>query len=152
MKKVGCCMYFHKSNIREMAILLDDETKSRLTEAAKWMNEHDKPFEVIKVNSKTQDITLLNAIDWNERYEPIVGDSIKFSLDGKIRGLKGGYAVYHQKHLFVSDDYTGFDLFASYNRTLKLETLYKVKHFKKKIGSVKYWNEILEFYQLPVYM
>lgn len=152
MKKVAYNLYVHKSNLEDLYITIGREAMMRVQNAISYMFEHEYPFEVIKYNLKTGDISLINAIGWRERYEPIVGDSIMFKADGTIKERTGGKQVYHMKEVFVSEGYTGFDVEEAKRRTKLLNAFPYIKENKSRMGSLEWWSMFLKAYHLPTYM
>lgn len=154
-KKVVSCLYFHKTNTP--AIMAQESWFDKaLGKAIMFMEKNKYPWEVIKLNNKDRRFSLINAIGWNKLYEPIVGDSYIFDEDGYfVKTVKGNKQVYHQKHLFVADDYTGFDIQESIKRTQIIEALPEIKGtkgIKSKISSLYFWNEFRSRNNLSAYM
>lgn len=154
-KKVVTNLYFHKSNTPAV-MAQSDEFRKALGKAMVYMDRNKYPWEVIKLNTKEGRFSLINAVGWDKLYEPVVGDSYIFDEDGYfVKVIKGNRQVYHQKHLFVADDYTGFDIQKSIKRTETIEALPEIretKGIKSKIGSLYFWNEFRSRNELPAYM
>lgn len=154
-KKICGVLYFHKSN--DPAIKAQPcQFHEAYGRAVRWMVSHDKSYEVVKYNTKTQRFSLIDAVEWNELYEPIVGASYNFDEDGVIvKIIPNNKQVYHQKHLFVTDDYNGFSCEESIKRTKIIEALpeiKEIKNIKSRIGSLSFWGDLLDRNNLPVYM
>lgn len=114
-------------------------------------------FDVVKLNDSTKRLSLIVTDGWDSRYEPIIVSSDIFDISepGKpkfVRTLIYDNRVYHRKHEFVKDDYSGFDVKESRSRTASLELIPEIRESKTRIGSRKYWESLLEKYNLPVYM
>lgn len=155
MKKVVYCRYVHKSNYEELARVMNLRLFSALSWCMEYAKSNNLPFEIIKYDTKQYKVSLINAIDWDTLYEPIVGDSHNFdiSLEPKyLKTIKGGKTVYHRKHEFVGSDYTGFDIQDSIKRTETLEAIPEINNNKNSIGSLRIWRQLLDKYNLPVYM
>lgn len=154
-KKVGSNLYFHKSNTKAFHAQ-PYEFQSACQKAMNWMVLHDHKYEVIKYNAREGRISLIDAIGWDKLYEPITGTTYIFDEEGVfIRKLSNGKQVYHMKHLFVDDDYKGFDLEKSKKRTNTIEALPEIRDtrgIKSKIGALSFWNEFRDRHNLPAYM
>ena len=149
MKKVVYCFYVHKSNIFEIAQVLqsvhkDYELYSWLEKCILYMNSNSLKYEVIKVNIKDRTVSLIDSPDWDTAKEPTVGDSILFKLDGGIiKRRKGGTNVYHNKWQFVKDTYKGFDTREARERTDEWNSIPGIENHKSRIENKKYWHNLL---------
>lgn len=152
MKKVSNNLYVHKSNLEELYITIGKEAMVRVQNAIICMFDSNRPFEIVKYNIKTGDISLIDAVGWNERYEPIVGTSVLFKPDGTTKERPNGKQVYHMKEVFVPEGYTGFDVEEAKRRTKLLNAFPYVKENKSRIGSLEWWTMFLKAYHLPTYM
>lgn len=152
MKKVVNCVYTHWSNTYPLQVLIGFDETRRIEQAFYWANKNGFDFEVIKYDLKTRSFSLIDADGWNDRYEPIVGDSVCFKADGTITKRKGGFQVYHMKEEFVSPSYPGFDVERARDRTILLNSFPIIKANKSRMGSLKWWKQFLEDYKLPIYM
>jgi len=148
MKRIGNCIYCHKSNIDN----LDKESLNMINEALKIINKTLKGFEVIKICKKENYVTLVKSSDWNSSREPMVEDAYKISLnDGtiKLSKKKKNVQIYHHKWQFVDKNYKGFNYEEAKKWSEKWEaTLPKTKEIKSRIGYKSYWIEILKQYNL----
>lgn len=150
-KKIGTTFYVHKSNIEELFSLIDKDTSQRINIARE---ELPKSFDysIIKYDKKSNKVSFISSPDWDLAREPLVGDSYTtdiFNISFKIIKSKG--QIYHHKWMFVADDYTGFNIEES-KRWSKLwtESLPRDRAIKSRIGYKKYWNEILNQFNLPL--
>ena len=137
MKKVANCYYVHKSSLQEMLnIISDDYDKEEILHISKFtFLKH----EIIKYNSQQHKVSFIESPDWNTANEPTVGNSYCYNLkNASCCFRKGGTTVYHSKELFVSNDYTGFDIQKAKERT-KLWSSMVSKDEKKLIGNKKHW-------------
>lgn len=98
-------------------------------------------YEIVKYNSKNGNITFINSPDWNESDEPVVGDSVLIKGGGAVRLIKqkSSPQIYHHKWLFVKDDYSGFDVENSKNRSRKWVAIPDIDY--RRIGYKKFWDE-----------
>ena len=107
-------------------------------------------YEVIKYDTKQHKLSFIDSPDWLTSNEPIVGDSVCWNFDKESQTTRlGGNAVYHSKELFVSDDYTGFDIDKTKERTKLWQSLV-TKEEKKLIGSKQYWKQFCEKHGLEL--
>ena len=150
IKRVGYNLYAHKSNIAELKSKLSERLIGYLDAVIICMEkEIDAPYHIIKVDTKGEKISLIECFDWDKHYEPIVGDSYCFDISkGTYSMKKGGTKVYHHRWMFVSENYKGFDLEKSKQRTWMLWDIPEFQECKNKVGSLKYWEEFLKKYKL----
>jgi len=100
------------------------------------------PFDIVKVNAKTLEVSLIHSPDFDRADEPEAGDSVRVSPDGKISAMrKGAGQIYHHKWTMVGDDYRGFDVARSKERSEVWENLpLPSARDKSRIGSTEFWN------------
>lgn len=150
-KKIGSTFYVHKSNIKEMYNLLE---KNELLAITSIIDELPKSFsyEILKYDKKNKKISFIQSPDWDTAREPLVGDSYTSDIfDVKFRTIKSKGQIYHHKWMFVSDDYTGFNIEKSKQWSNEwANVLPNTREVKSRIGYRKYWDEILEKYNLPL--
>jgi hypothetical protein len=137
-KKMGDDLYFHKKYINEyVEPTFYNKLKSFLPEGFK--------FNIIKYNEKNRTISFINSPDFDRADEPIVGDAMKVTEEGQVTltRQKTIPQIYHHKWLFVKDDYQGFDIDKSKERSERwLQVSDKIN--MSKIGTLSYWqNEVL---------
>ena len=46
--------------------------------------------------------------------------------------------------MFVADNYTGFDIQKSKERSKQIEAIPNIKSLKSKIGNAKFWEQLLK--------
>lgn len=150
LKRVGYNLYAHKSNIVELKSKLTKEMCIYLDSVIACMEkEIDAPYHIIKVDTKNKKISLIECFDWDKYYEPIVGNSYCFdTFTGLYTMKKGGTKVYHHRWMFVSENYKGFDLEKSKQRTWMLWDIPEFQENKNRVGSLQYWEEFLKKYNL----
>lgn len=141
MKKVMKSLYVHKSNIDELLSNVPNDVADRIKNIIK---NFDKPYAIVKYDSITGNISLIDSPDWDEVNEPTVGDSYTFKPDGSVAYRKGGTQVYHNKWMFVSPDYKGFDIEKAKQRTKEWNSIPDIKDHKSRIGYKSYWHEYLK--------
>lgn len=108
-KMIGGCLYFHKSYSNGVI------PQDILENAENALKETYPSFEYqcLKYDTKKQSISFQEAPDFNSAREPIVGDYVTVTIDGKVKTGHSSY-IWHHKWLWVKDDYTGFDIEESY--------------------------------------
>lgn len=145
-KKVGNELYIHKDYVDQT-----DIPKDVLTAASSILKQKhpNHEYNIIRHNKKTNDIGFLNSPDWDESHEPYIHDSVKVSSNGETAYTKPKKdpQIYHQKWKFVGDDYKGFDVDRSKNRTKQyMDAIAKRKtetgdsKISNKIGYKSYWD------------
>lgn len=141
VKKVMKSLYVHKSNLKELFDNIDDGTV--IERIQKIIKNFDKPFEIVKYDSITGNISLIDSPDWDTVNEPTVGDSYTYKPDGSVSYRKGGTQVYHNKWQFVAPDYTGFDIEKAKQRTKEWNAIPDIRDHKSRIGYKNYWHDYL---------
>lgn len=151
MKKVGYCKYVHKSNLTE---LLNSVSSLESKTIQKLINQYSTNwnFEVVKYDSKSKKLSLIQSPNWNTANEPTVGDSLVINIDTlktSIAKMKIHEQIYHQKELFVNENYTGFDVQKAKARTqLWKSKIQNLSQHKTKMGYRWYWDELLDMYNI----
>jgi hypothetical protein len=133
-KFIGGDLYVHKS---AMDILPQKEmeiAESKLPEGFE--------YEIVKYNAAQGSFSFIASPDWNTANEPIVGDSYKVSRTGEvsITRQKADPQIYHHKWNFVRDDYDGFNVRQSIQRSIDWYRDAKDDVNMYKIGTQSYWN------------
>ncbi|MGM0409257.1 MAG: ParB N-terminal domain-containing protein [Bacillota bacterium] len=137
-KKVGYTSYVHKSAIDA----LNNNLKKLHDNAVQHIPKEFGDYEIVKINKKTGFVSFIKSPNWDTAHEPTVGDSIKIKNDGEYsirHASKKNPKIYHHKHLFVKENYEGFDIQESRLRSQIWNNLDGIN--KRKIGSKKYWEE-----------
>ena len=159
MKKVGTCYYVHKSNIRELLEIMDNQLRGTVflqflamitvVDHFQFLEMEGFKYEVIKYDSERKSISFINSPDWDTANEPEVGDAWMFSINDNfdhwkfIKARKKNKQIYHAKYLFVADDYKGFDIEQARQRAIQWQKLPGIKEVKNKIGNKDFWVEFL---------
>lgn len=98
------------------------------------------PYNVVIYSRIGKRYSFVEAPNFDAVDEPEVGRITTFRLNGNNPASRSLRSIYHHKWLFVNDDYTGFDVQASFDRSKEWLTLRGVDH--ASIGSPRYWNSI----------
>lgn len=145
-KRIGKTMmgalYIHKSAL----FSLTEEELCLYESKLKYIGSFD--FTIIKISLKENEVSFIYSPDWDIENEPSVGDSICVKKDNSIKKIKGSNLIYHHKWLFVADDYNGFDVEKSKERSELWMNNEKILAFKadkdekfnSKIGRRNYWD------------
>lgn len=151
MKKVGTCLYVHKSNRWELYNNKRTEKDREHMKCIITAMEGFFYYQVIKYDYKTRKLSLIQSLDWDKANEPTVGQSIIFDLSiGKdltdtpkkqIKARTKNPQIYHNKWMFVGSSYSGFDIDKAKQRTKEWNSIPNLD--KKKIGNKDYWTQIL---------
>ena len=134
-KMIGGDLYVHYSANDVLPQEALQEAESKLPEGFE--------YEVIKYNAADGSFSFIASPDWNTSHEPIVGDSYKVKKNGEvsITRQKADPQIYHHKWNFVRDDYKGFDVEKSVQRSIDWYRDAKADINMFKIGTQSYWNE-----------
>ena len=103
----------------------------------------DFDYTVVKYSFRTDNVTFVASPDFDTSPEPIAGDHWMVSADGATRfrsALSDPY-IYRHKWLMVSDDYQGFDVEESKERSGCWLALPHIA--KSRIGWKSYWERIV---------
>ena len=96
-------------------------------------------YTVVKYRLDTSAVTFIHSPDFDDSPEPTVGDTWVIFPDGRARFRQqaGDPYIYHHKWLFVVDDYLGFGVSASKDRSRAWLALPNVD--RTRIGRKSYW-------------
>jgi hypothetical protein len=133
-KFIGGDLYVHKSAMDILPIKELERAESKLPE--------DFEYEIVKYNASQGSFSFIGSPDWNTANEPIVGDAYKVNSNGDvtITRQKADPQIYHHKWNFVRDDYNGFDVRQSIQRSIDWYRDAKEEVNMFKIGTKSYWN------------
>ena len=134
-KKMPNGYYVHKKYIYVLENLYDIDVSQYIKKIPAGFQ-----YTIVKYNTKTRDITFTYSPDWDTADEPIVGDAILVRKDGSTRFIKQHKDpwIYHHKWMFVADDYVGFDVEKSKQRSKEWVSIPGIN--KSKIGKLSYWE------------
>jgi hypothetical protein len=131
-KQVGNTIYLHKS--------VEDRLPHNILNNIKDTLPTDFTYDIVKYDEKNGNITFISSPDWDTSEEPLVGDAILIRGDGSKRYMKqkSSPQIYHHKWLFVNDDYGGFNVKDSIERSEKWLKIPNIEF--NKIGYKNYWE------------
>ena len=147
MKKIGGAIYVHKSNMESLSLeemnLVSTRLEQILATEYRLVN-----FEIIKIAGDS--VSFIECEGWNTLREPIVGDAYNVKADGSIKVTKkrkNNPQIYHHKWMFVSEDYTGFDIEKEKEWSKKWQSVVP-KGLSSSLGSQENWLKFLREYGL----
>ena len=141
VKKVGYAVYAHRSNIAEFFKNIPSDAWPFVTEV---LNVKFCDYDIVKYDKSSGNVSLIRCSTWDYLNEPIVEDSFCFTPTFSYKVIKGGTKVYHNKWMFVSDDYKGFDIEEAKERTKLWNSIPNIKEYKSKIGNIDFWYKLLK--------
>lgn len=129
-KEIGGEVYCHRQ--------YEDQFPGDVLAAAKVQLPDGFEYHVVKFNPKNNNISFIISNDFDTNPEPSVNGGMVVKANGdKILFADAGW-IYHHKFLFVSDDYTGFDVEESKQRSLDWVSLPGID--RTRIGQRKFWD------------
>lgn len=142
-KKIDKNIWFHKNYINDFLKKEDfKKFKENLPE--------NFEYQVIRYNEKDNEILFIKASDFDTSHEPIIEDAYKVKKEGtdyKVSYSKANEKnplIYHHKWLFVKDDYQGFSVQESKERSVEWKSVLGVnKELSNKIGRLDFWDNWL---------
>lgn len=147
-KKTPSDFYVHKDYVNQTNIPKEVHDKALAVVKKNYPNFQ---YTIVKHNPKTNEVSFLHSPDWNTADEPTVGDSVKVTPSGehKFRKTTASPQIYHKKWTMVGDDYTGFDVEKSKDRTKKYQAAIKkvadktgqtTTEINRKTSFKNYWD------------
>jgi len=133
-KEIGGAVYLHR--------IYEDKLGNVLV-VAKDKLPDGFDYQIVKYNYRTQAISFVQCMDFDSAHEPTVGELMTVGVDGNVRRRRQPRdpEIYHHKWLFVADDYEGFDVEASRQRSLAWIRLEGID--RRRIGRKSYWNKFV---------
>ena len=142
-KIIGGEHYIH----RDYENTLPDQSNLEIAKS-KLSPEHLKKYNIVKHNKKENTFSFIHSPDFDTADEPISGDSHKVKPDGSvtITKQKKDPQIYHHKWQWVGDDYKGFNVQQSKDRSKQWKPITdNIKQTSdpkvmNKIGTKSYWD------------
>lgn len=139
-KQMGDDFYIHK----DYTHILPQDYQDYL----KTLNENvtNFDFQIIKYNAKKNQYSFIQSPDFDTSNEPIVGNIVVIDGEKNLRFIKQKKdpQIYHHKWNFVADDYPGFSVTDSVQRSIDWKS--KVgnnKEISSRIGTKSFWDNLL---------
>ena len=131
-KEIGGAVYVHRDYENKLGDAVE-KAKRHLPESVSYT--------VVKLNLRTNAVSFIQCVGFDTAPEPTVGEMVTIDAEGnsRRRSQPRDPEVYHHKWLFVADDYPGFDVQESVQRSLCWSALEDVD--RKRIGRKSYWDE-----------
>jgi hypothetical protein len=148
MKKVADRVYVHISALDTLPQELQEKVHKA---AARLPNDyHDKicKYNMLKVSTKENSVSFIWCPRFDLDDEPAIAYSLLVVEGKEVRQRDMKYyhvhnpPIYHGKHLFVGEDYTGFDVSMARERYLAWSRVNSPLLNRVLIGRQKYWQEI----------
>ena len=135
-KEMGGFVYLHRKYIP----MIPEEYQQQIKNAA--ANIGDFPFNVVKVGVRKPVVSFFNSPDFDSAPEPTAGQFVNVNLEtGRVNQGTSKY-IWHHKWLWVTDDYPGFDVEESFQRSQKWLEIPDVDF--SRIGQRKFWDETIK--------
>lgn len=135
-KEIGGAVYIHK----EYAHVLPDDL--RQYESAVHQQYPDFEYTIIKYDLRGQGVSFLLSPDFDTANEPLITEYVTVKPDGSTKKGKSK-TIYHHKWLFVKDDYKGFNVEESIQRSRDWLAIPDINF--SRIGSSRdYWLSFLK--------
>ncbi len=137
-KSIGGCVYLHRDYTIEAVPAKYFEPLYQC-----WCQDMHQRYDVMKINLKTGALTLIWCDNFDGLDEPAIVKTLLIRADGTHK--KTVYNpdkdpwIYHHKWLMVRDDYTGFNVEESKERSRSWLALPGVD--SSRIGKRSYWEE-----------
>ncbi len=131
-KEIGGAIYVHRTYENLLPETVSD-AKSHLPD--------DFSYAVVKYQPQSEVVSFIACADFNTADEPTVGAVCTVKPDGsaKIRRPSKDPWIYHHKWLFVQDDYDGFSVEQSKDRSRQWLALENIDF--RRIGKRSFWEE-----------
>lgn len=133
-KFIGGSLYVHKD-------YTDILPQSLLKQAMNFIPEGFE-YTVVKYTREDRSFSFIESTDFDTADEPLVGKSVKVNLEtGKVTLTNPPKSpfIYHHKWMFVRDDYQGFNIEESMQRTRHICSIPDIDY--TRIGKLNYWTE-----------
>lgn len=136
-KVMGDDVYSHKN--------YEDQFPQDELKQAKSHLPEDYKYHVVKYNPKTKVFSFIQSNDFDTKHEPSVHEVMTVKPDGTVKKQKDSGWIYHHKWQWVDDDYKGFDVERSKERSKEWTDIANEKGIpKSKIGQRKFWDAEVE--------
>ncbi len=135
-KAIGGRIYVHKNYVDRLPFsnIVHGAMTSLMTQAPHFN------YNAVSVDPKTHKTTFIEAPDFDSAPEPTVGRYITVDKDGNA---KPGVSkqIWHHKWLWVDDDYKGFDVEESFQRSKRWLGIPDIDF--SRIGNREFWNKTI---------
>ncbi len=134
-KSIGGSLYAHRNY--ESDVVPQDV----LQNAQQQLDGFD--YNIVKYVPKTGAVTFIQSPDFDSVPEPMVGNQLLVKPDGTKRSMSssGDPWIYHHKWLWVKDDYPGFNVEESKQRSAAWMSLPDIDY--SRIGKKSFWEKFV---------
>ncbi|CAL9956526.1 hypothetical protein VPHD480_0018 [Vibrio phage D480] len=136
-KDIGGALYLHINYVPE-------EFKERVAEARTLLSIENPTFcpNVVRIDYKKSTIAFYESTEFDHVQEPAAGKMIVVDVaERKVAKARQVNQIWHHKWLWVGDDYNGFNVSQSYDRSIQWLDHDDIPF--TKIGSRKNWQDWL---------
>lgn len=136
-KKMGHDLYVHKNYVAQTPIPVD----ALKVATSKLPKDYD--YTAVKYNKADGSFSFIQSPDFDTADEPTVGVSLKVSAEGNVKRTNppSDPWIWHNKWMWVGDDYSGFDVEQAKARSKKWKDVIGVdKAVSSRIGKKSYWD------------
>ncbi|CAL9981009.1 hypothetical protein VPHD481_0018 [Vibrio phage D481] len=136
-KDIGGALYLHINYVPE-------EFKERVAEARTLLSIENPTFcpNVVRIDYKKSTIAFYESTEFDHVQEPAAGKMIVVDVaERKVAKPRQVNQIWHHKWLWVGDDYNGFNVSQSYDRSIQWLDHDDIPF--TKIGSRKNWQDWL---------
>lgn len=148
-KEIGGSVYLHHTYVANHPRIPQEEYDKAVGILKEKHPNHN--FNIVRYGYTGADkgsFSFINSPDFDTSPEPISGDSVRINVDGstKLTKQKNDPQIYHHKHEWVDDNYTGFDVQKSKERSAYYNPIIdKIKETNPKIrsrmGTLSVWKK-----------
>ncbi len=132
-KAMGQAIYVHR-NYEHML-----PNQPQLTAAKQTLQRNHPTFKynAVKLDPKSNRTTFFNSPDFDTAHEPVAGEYV--TVDGNRSKASKTNKIWHHKWMWVQDDYPGFNVDDSFNRSALWLEIPGINF--NHIGEPRIWNE-----------
>ena len=137
-KSIGGAIYVHKDYVENHPKIPQSEYQKA---KSKLPTDHD--FTAVKYDKNEGSFSFIHSPDFDTADEPTVGRAIKVKPSGDIKVTEPTRdpKIWHHKWQWVADDYKGFDVNQSKQRSKDWKDVVGVdRQVSSRIGSKSYWE------------
>ena len=131
-KLIGGNLYLHRNYVED----LSPDLVNKVAQAEQSLDGFK--YNALKIGLQNNNVTFINSANFDTAPEPTVGDFVVVDLDADTEKSGKSNAIWHHKWLWVKDDYRGFDVDDSFERS---EKYLKMDIDFSKIGNKKFWED-----------
>jgi hypothetical protein len=135
-KRMGFWVYVHRDYVSKLPL----ELKVRVRLARELAENFE--YNCLKISTDSGVVVFMHSPDFDTSQEPVAGKWCRVDMDDLTVKHGSTSNIWHHKWLWVMDDYRGFDVEVSYQRSQDWLALEGVDMFR--IGNPKYWTTVEE--------